>query len=197
MGRRYTIADHPKRAEIEKALAAGDRSLRNIAEQYNISHVSLHRYLHERFAEKAAKARELQDAKEGDRIYHEIRAVMERCQKLYDAADEWLTDPENPEKYYIGPRADEVVVYYEEKQGEAVVRRSATLQELLNNVGREVVSHRTKYADPRELLLKTAQTLNRQLELIAEVLGKIQTPSSGGDTFIAMLMELHEHKHGD
>lgn len=179
MPRKLEVDQHPKKKQIIKALVKGD-SYRNITERYGVSKAALSRYLNKQLLEKAAKAKEAQDLKDGDLIVKEIQAIMDRCRKMYDACDEWLTDPNNPKKYYLGPRAEEVEVVYvdEVPDGDSTktVRIKKQLYDMLREVhtGVEVVSLKSKHADPRDLLLKTANTLNNQLELLSKIIGAIQ-----------------------
>lgn len=201
MGRRSTIEQHPKRKEIERDLADGSKTLGQISKKYGLTQSSVHRYLHTQFVDKASKAKEVQQMRDGDRIYEEIRKVMERTQKMYDACDEFLTDPEDPGKYWLGPRASEVDVafFYKDDEKRNIIRKR--LDEVWSTIESEgervIVEMDYRRKDPRELLLKTAVVLNRQLELIAEVLGKIASRDTGGDLFIALLTEvLKEHDAG-
>jgi len=201
VGRRSTIEQHPKRKEIERDLADGSKTLGQISKKYGLTQSSVHRYLHTQFVDKASKAKEVQQMRDGDRIYEEIRKVMERTQKMYDACDEFLTDPEDPGKYWLGPRASEVDVafFYKDDEKRNIIRKR--LDEVWSTIESEgervIVEMDYRRKDPRELLLKTAVVLNRQLELIAEVLGKIASRDTGGDLFIALLTEvLKEHDAG-
>lgn len=179
MPRKLEVDQHPKKKEIIKALV-NKVSYRKIAERYGISQAALSRYLNNNLVEKATKAKQARDLKDGDMIVREIQNIMDRCRKMYDACDEWLTDPTNPEKYYLGPRAEEVEVVYidEVPSGNATkqVKMKKRLYDLLREVytGGEVVSLRSKHADPRELLLKTANTLNTQLDLLSKIIGAIK-----------------------
>lgn len=119
----------------------------------------------------AKEARELRD---GAQLLKEIERIMERVNKMYDACDAYLTDPEDSSRYYLGPRSNEVrVVYLEYDEDGKPIRRVSRLQTLLDNLAGVVEVH-YKHADPRVLLLKTALTLKQQLELLARIQGQIK-----------------------
>lgn len=97
----------------------------------------------------------------------ELLEFLIGVKKLYAACTEWLTDANDPEKFDIGPRGEEIWVTYwdaseagEDEDGvRKAVRKKATLQELLRRIddkGILTIKSETKYADPRELILKTA-----------------------------------------
>jgi hypothetical protein len=114
-------------------------------------------------------------------VMNELRRCFERVNLLFEACDRWLRDADDPTRYDIGPRAEELrVTYEEERPGGRTVRRKATLAELLAKVNgsdrspvRTVTMVETKHADPRELVLKTAARLQPQIELLAKLIGEL------------------------
>ena len=177
-GRRWTIDTHPDRAKIIKAICAGKDSMRGIAKHYDISASNVTRYLEERLSEKAALARAHQDREEGQAVLDQLREVMGRMKKLYDACDDYLKDPENPDRYELGPRSWEVDIVYrtvEEDTGHMITRKEG-LQAILDKLdqrGYQPWEVRMKQADPRRLIVETAGALTRQLELMAKIEGAI------------------------
>jgi hypothetical protein len=128
---------------------------------------------------KAAKA--AAETADGLEVMDELRRCFERVNLLFNACDRWLRDADDPTRYDIGPRAEELrVTYEEERLGERTVKRKATLAELLAEVNgsdrspvRTVTMVETKHADPRELVLKTAARLQPQIELLARLIGEL------------------------
>jgi hypothetical protein len=101
---------------------------------------------------------------------------MERVNLLYDACDRWLRDPDDPTRYDIGARAEDVNVIYSEADGERTVQRKAKLSLLLAKLeDGKVDVHRAewRHADPRELVLKTHGQLQSSLELLAKLAGQL------------------------
>ena len=176
MPRKPEVDKHPKKKQIIRALIRGV-SYRDIMGQFGVTKSALGRYLKERLPEKAAKALAARDVEDGNFILDEIQRIMARVNKMFDACDEYLSDPEEPGKYDIGPRADEVTVNYYicDTEGKNVSRFKDTLQNIINQLrGVNVTATEYKYADPRKLLLETARTLHPQLELLVQIHGQIK-----------------------
>ena len=95
----------------------------------------------------------------------ELLELLDGIKKLYAACAAWLQDPENPDKFDIGPRANEVMVTYwdadEDSEGKPkMVKRKAKLSVLLKRLeddGILTLQGEQKIADPRTLILQTAQ----------------------------------------
>ena len=125
-------------------------------------------------------------------LAQEVRGWMETIGKMLRACDEWLTDPEDPTRYDLSPRASEIMVHYETTTagpgGRAiVVRRKARLSALLGALSRvrdglTVTTAESKAADPRKLILDTTKTLESHMRLVAEIAGKIAV--QGSTTFL-------------
>jgi len=131
-----------------------------------------------------------------DSVLGELRAALVRVNKLFDACDRWLTDPDDPTRYDIGPRAGDVKVTYEFQEMNAAgkvytKREKALLSTMLDRINDAhdgewtftlVV---TKHADPRELLLKASETLRGQFELIAKILGELKEQPANVNILVA------------
>ena len=178
MPRKCEIDNHPKKSQIIKALI-NRVPYREITKRYGVTKAAQSRYLNQKLLGRAARTEKAKELTDGENIMKEIVRIMERCEKMYDACDRYLKDPDNPEQYYLGPRAEDIeVVYVDEiETGEKtkIIREKKLLSEMLKEAytGTEVKSIRSKHADPRELLLKTANTINNQLELLARIKGQI------------------------
>jgi predicted transcriptional regulator len=170
---------HPKRTQIVNALIKGEMSQTQIAKKYGIAKATLNKYMKEHLAERAAKAAVERNLNNGEEILKEIGRAMEKAQKMLDACDEYLTDPKDPKKYYLGPRADEVEIIYEytvqSGDKEYTKKERDTLKNMLDRLkGKDVVGVKYKYSDPRDLLLKAAHALYKPLELMARIQGEIK-----------------------
>jgi hypothetical protein len=113
-------------------------------------------------------------------VMGELTRLFTRVNLLFDACDAWLRDADDPSKYDIGPRAEEVTVTYtvQIEEGVPPLRCKASLQELVRRVersipGSAVIAAESKYADPRELVLKTASQLQGQTQLLMSAMDKI------------------------
>lgn len=174
-----TVDAHPKRDKIIAELVKGTSSVRSIAVKYDISVTCVRRYLVEKLQGTAAAVAAKRDDKEGGALIAEIRGIMQRCQKMYDACDDYLRDPENPDRYELGPRAWEIDIVYRtvEADTDKMITRKESLQTLLEKIenegGYQPWEIRMKHADPRKLILETARVLGDQLKTLAEIEGLV------------------------
>ena len=112
----------------------------------------------------------------------ELHQLFERIHLLFDACDRWLRDADDPTRYDIGPRAEDIkVIYLENGANGKPVKRKARLSHLLEQVdqakkdnGYSLLMVESKHADPRDLVLKTADRLQQQIELLARLMGELQ-----------------------
>lgn len=145
MAQPCTICNHPKRTEIEKAIASRELSRRILAARYGTSTGALGRHTHNcignalRIAKKAraeavAAHKEAvtvetvrdavaEQARNGTlqtiaTIESELNRLIDRMGKMFDACDEYLEDPDNPGTYTLAQRADETRIVWEELQEE-------------------------------------------------------------------------------
>lgn len=201
MPRPCTVCTHAARAAIETALVDGV-SFRNIAKQQRVSIGALSRHKAEHLPRVLAAGQAAQEpvralakqrgvpehaaalaarvagqeqaaAQRGIDLMAELERCFARVNKLFDACDAWLTDPDDPTRYDIGPRAGDITVVYLEATGDGFAHRkkklSALLQQLVDH-GLPVVSTEYRHADPRKLVLETAAQLRSQLELLVDLM---------------------------
>ena len=190
-----SICAHPDRAAIDKAIVAAE-PYRRIAARTGTSVTSLRRHKATHLVDAINRAErnrngaierrvvsiaEKQDADDLD-VNTELRRIFLRLNKLMDACDAWLTDPDDPTRYNLNPRAHELSVTYEEVDTSGdrpiVLRRKKPLSELLAMIKQEqptfswtVVEH--KSADPRKLIVETANALRPSVELLAKLVGQL------------------------
>lgn len=198
MARTCTICTHAARVAIDKSLIDGD-SFRHIAARHGVSTGSLQRHKNDHLSQLLAEsvtrapvpvpvsvdlAEVTQHAAQRQAENLDVRVQLdkhvERINLLSDACDRWLRDPDEPSRYTLDPRADDLMVLYEDlndrTRGGDPKRKRATLAELLERVANldiavQVVERR--HADPRELVLKTAESAKSQMSLLVTVLDKL------------------------
>lgn len=178
MPRQSVIATHPKYEEIRKDIVSGTMTYVNIAKKYGVSYAAVRRFISSQLPSLAAESQKMREW-DADRIVQELEQTIEYAQKLLDACDEWLTDPDAPDRYTLVPRAHEVEIVYYEQSGEEdrPVKKKASLQELLDELkegGVSAFDARWKVADPRRLLLDAVGRLGAQIEVIAKTRGEIK-----------------------
>lgn len=177
---RPTVVElHPKRVEIERELAEG-LQISIISSKYGISRQALLGYKRTRLPERVVKAVEKRNITDAQQLFEVILKAVQRMEKLSDACDSWLEDPDRPGEYFMGARAQEVTIIYQEmvekrnKDGEVVKvtweKHKAKLQDLLNRVKaigvHRVVSISSPETDPRILLVKSSEVLTKQMETL-------------------------------
>jgi len=180
MSRTSIIETHPKKRDIVRALTDPSQSFRQISKRFGIDTTALYRYKKNHLMEKAAKRIQASDLKEADFLYDVLSDLFDKETRLLDACHEYLSHPSFEGRYFLGPRTEEVEVIYTEKQGEKTIRRIESLYNLVDQVmaeGKQLLNVRWKVADPRKLLLQTAETMNKHLELLGKIMGQITATS--------------------
>ncbi len=178
MANRYSVEQHPRRRDIERCIVEGVpyNEIANNYEQLSVS--SVRRYAKERMPEIMAVAK----LEQVDGILERIEDCIVKINHFFDSVTDWLSDPDDHGRPNFEPRASEVAVTAEilEDGKEKPSRRRMTMQELVDYVeGREegrkvkVLNASLAIQDPRVTMLKTADVLTRQLELLAKVKGQI------------------------
>ncbi|MCI0490787.1 MAG: hypothetical protein L0229_29695 [Blastocatellia bacterium] len=173
MANTCTICKHPNRLDIERAIARRE-SLRNIAKQFQVGYSAVNRH-------QSCIAAELEEVREAGKLERAVSIETElancfaRVNRLLDACDAWLRDPDDPARYDIGPRAEEVTVIYTVENGDGPpLRKKDSMADLLGQLasrGLDVQLIEVKHADPRELFLNTIRTLHSEIDILAKLRG--------------------------
>jgi hypothetical protein len=175
MPRVCKICVHADREAIDRALVAG-AAIRGLSALYRVSEDSIARHKATHIPEALAKSQEAKAEAHALDVMGELRRCFERVNLMFDACDRWLRDADDPARYDIGPRAEELSITYLDMLDGKRIRRKATLSHLLNRLedaGMNIEGWETKRADPRDLVLKTADRLRLQTELLAKLLGEL------------------------
>ena len=178
------VDKHPQKDKIIKALVKGT-SFREITGQYGISKSSLSRYLNDSLFPKVAKHVAERDMKDAKFVLSEIDSIISKMKKLYDACDEYLTDPDNPDKYSLMPRAWEQEIKYLDysnvsEENPKPEQKTMMVQDLINEMRdhkKELIEIKYKHHDPRKIITETATVMTKQLELLARIQGTIKDVS--------------------
>lgn len=209
---RCSICSHANRHEIERGVADPAVSYRNLATRFGVSVGAIQRHTANcinKALDKARTAREVlsdtrnrietevfeeavsEHARNGTlltavTVEKELARCFERLNKLYDACDYFLTNPELPGEYLLDARASEIRIVWEELEDEDLteegakpkwIQKTGSLQEALalafsNGHRRLVKTNPIKFSDPRELILKTTAQLSAQIDLLAKLEGR-------------------------
>lgn len=176
MPRRSVVETHPEYEKIRQDIVQGVMTYTKIAKKYGISYDAVRRFVDKQLVHLAAESQKVREW-DADRIVEELEEIMSYAQKLLDACDEWLRDPESPDRYTLMPRSDEVDVVYMETSGDRTVPKKAKLQDLLDGLkedGYAIRSATWKVSDPRKLMLDAVSRLGSQMEIIAKTRGEIK-----------------------
>jgi hypothetical protein len=177
-GHRCTVCDHGARHQIDRLIAGGRFSDRIISNRFVVSKqaVQRHRVNHvPKYLARMVRARDLVDK---EKVLGEIEDMVHEVRMVFDACHEYLLDPKDPTRYFLGPRAEEIEVVYLEREKskngkERVTRKRARLSALLDKTRAEVDHSRYRIADPRKLILEASERLEHIVETIADISGFI------------------------
>lgn len=176
MARRTAVEMSPHRQEIERRLANGD-SLRSISKGYGISRAALTKHKETRLPQKVIKAAQKRDISDAQEIFEIILKSVRYMEKLADSCDDYLQDPDNDDLYYMGPRAHELNVIWEEVIGEndagfpITKKHRESIQDLIDRTMDQestILSIKTAHTDPRALIVKAAETLTKQMDTLVQ-----------------------------
>jgi hypothetical protein len=174
-GKQRAIDIHPDKKTIIARILKGE-SLAALDREYGFGKGVSWKYVKEVLAERVQEA--VQQGK--DDIRHRLESIFDRLQKLLDACHTWLQDPDDPEKYTLCPRMDEIeVVYLDVNENGNIVNKKALLSSLLARALNldDMVEVKTRNMDNRKLLVDTANAMSRQMEIIGKIIG--QVPEGG------------------
>lgn len=180
LGRPTIIENHPERDKINEEIIQcllDGRSLETVAEGRDFSYRTVYKYVKDVFSQRAAAAIAHRDIDSGSNIIDRMEEGLQKVNKLISALDEWLTDPDDPQKYTLDPRDDEVNVVYLDFKESPPVKKRAKLQDLINDRvdnDKTPIDFRVSSADNRELLLKSVDRMSKLLELIARITGELK-----------------------
>jgi len=184
MPRKTAVELHPKKDEIEIRLAQGD-TIVSISKAFGISRDALVRHKETRLPQKLAKVMQERDITNADELFQIILKTVRKMEKMSESCDLYLQDPINPDYYYMGPRAHEIQVVWEEEilqqNGKTFYKKHRdSLQDIIDNhfYGEKIVSMKSTHTDPRVLLIKSAEVLTSQLNTLVQAWRSVDQGSS-------------------
>lgn len=167
-GRRRAFTDEELRADLADGLKAAE-----IARKYSVSRQAVNKRINQIQQCTVAAAVAPEESRRFVRVridsMEELSRCLNRVNLLQDACDRWLRDADDPERYDVGPRSDDVMVTYEVTvegpHGPRTEKRKKSMAALLAMIeeknGDPIVCAETKRADPRELILATAAEVRK------------------------------------
>jgi hypothetical protein len=179
---RCSICTSGKVSEINAAIN-DEKSLHAISRQFfgsDRKHDSIRRHLQRclnleiKFLVKENRIKAAED-------FHRLRIkTMQQTEKMLDACDEWMTDPDNAFEYTLAPRANDLEVVYEDptkldQKGKPVRRKKklvALLEEVQKISGKKAVKIINRQMDNRKLFFETMKIMDKELDLLARLEGR-------------------------
>ena len=174
--RPYAVEVHKDSKKIIRELAEGVQ-ISSISKRYGIHRNALTAFKRNRMPEQVVKAVERRDITAAEEIYTIILKTVRDMEKLADSCDDFLQDPEDSEKYYMGPRAHEIDVVWEELVGQTqdgmprYKKHKETLQDVIDrHFSRQdnIISVKASMTDPRVLFVRSADTLTKQMDTLVQ-----------------------------
>lgn len=176
------IDDHPQKEKIIKDILTQVPYLQ-IKKKYNLSSVDVvKRFVENRLIPSAASHMSKSREETSKDIMSYLDNIQSYLSKIINAADEWLSDPDRPDRYFMGDRSEELMVVYVRpaKEGGKVEKRKARLQDLIDEVFRSdeysdcaVQYVQTSRQDTRRIMLDALRLAQQQVELIARITGQM------------------------
>ena len=191
MARKSKILSHPNEPDIKRAIAARE-PYRRIASRFEgISEHCVRTYAKKYFPTELAAAREVERVADSGAIIKRLETELDSLRLMREGAEDWLRDPENPERFKLGPRGYDVdVTYMDNSDKECPIKRTDNLQDLIDRLESKhkigFLHVNVKYKDTAMLLIDAIRSVKPPLELIARVLGvlKDKEEGQGGNTLI-------------
>jgi hypothetical protein len=180
MPRACTICAHKKVKEIDKLIAEG-KPFRRIAFNYGLIDASISR--HTQNCLKLELSVLIAENKKARAIDFEqtISNLYFKAERMLDAVEKWLTDPEDEDQFDISPRDDEMVVIYldnddlngqlEPKQKKAQLRQLLELIEIERLKTWEVLQFLQERGDliPKDEILEFVAARSKQRSTVITV----------------------------
>lgn len=192
--KRYSsLDDHPQKDQIVKDLIA-QKSYGDIKKKYGLDSVKvLKTFVSNRILYPAAQASEKVKQDSREIIMGRLDDIQGYLTKLIKACDEWLADPDDKDRYFLGDRADELTVVWLEERGKGkFVKKRDSLQHLLDialdaEQGKALQYVQTGRTDTRKLMLEALRVAQQQVELIAKITGEMHEITMSVDVYGVVL----------
>jgi len=169
------VCKHPKVLEIDKDYLSGKYVITALARKYGLTRSPMYRHCYKHIPQRMAELAEKRNLDNAQKVMDRLIERTAEVEKLLVACDEYLKDPDDPEKYTLIPRAEEVqVVYIDRDYDGNQIRCKAQLSQLLESLGNKVLSWQYRHADPRRLILEAARTLEGVLLTLSKIAGYVK-----------------------
>lgn len=186
---------HPQRTEIDARLARTAEtaeSISGIARAYDLHPDSLARHhkthLPKALAVVAARHAQLEGETKGMDILASLGRAADKAERMLEACDSWLRDPEDPTRYTLVPRSTEVEVVW----AEGDTRRKEKLGRILERVEQVAMGY-----VPREAVTKALEAAGVEGEERHDIELELQLAANHPPLPARFQVELLEAKTAD
>jgi len=170
-----TVCKHEKFEEINKMLL-NNATLASISKTYGISYRTIKKHQDKCFSRVLESNKKAKDSFVSNILLKNVEEKLALLDKIIYGCSDYLTDPADSEKFFMGARSTEVDIVYQEKNERSgklgAFQKKATLQSLLNTVestDRFVISNvQIKHSDPRDLLIKGVSELKQVVKMLID-----------------------------
>lgn len=172
--RPYAVDQHKDAQKIRVDLAEGTE-ITSIMNKYGISHRALVNYKKNVLGKVAIKAVEKRNLVDAEELFNIILSTVRYMEKLAASCDRELQDPDEPEMYFMGARAHNIDVVWEDvipvESGVKFIKHRDKLQEIIDkNMPKDaqILSIRVTKTDNSVLLVKSAEMLTKQMDSLVQ-----------------------------
>jgi hypothetical protein len=194
-----TVCHHPQSREIDLEIIRGKQSNRAIACHFNVSRETVRRHRNEHLLDKIQIAQAIATKIERIDLNRELATIYNRTRSYLDACHDWLTDPDNPSKYTLVPRSEEITVIYEKRDGDKTIRGKAKLSILLKQVedglSLTVIGYQDRSSDIRRLFLRASGLLMKELHRIGDKLGLFTNKIINSEQLESLSIAVDDMRH--
>ncbi len=172
MPQKCTVCAHPQSHEIDLAIIRGEMSNRRIASQFGLGERAVRDHRKNHLAEKIQQSQAIVQKVEAIDLNRELATLYSRVRNYFESCHEYLLDPDDPTRYNLSARGEEISVIYEEIDAETgkPKRKKARLHTLIKKIeeglGITVLACEVRHADIRKLFLESSKQLLDEIERI-------------------------------
>jgi len=175
------VCTHPRRAEFLQQLcdqaATGKLAIQPLAKKFGVSRTALTNHIKTCIPATVASAARAGAVEQGVAAVELIEKYVRDAEQIRLACSEWMTDPDDPNRFSLEKRASEVmVIYLDGVRNGTPVRRKKSLAELLalvqQKLGIQVAGMESLGTDPRKLYLDLFRSATSLITLRANLWGE-------------------------
>ena len=174
---RCVICTHKDAEQINEQLLRGI-SVRSVGKSFDLNFTTLGRHRSDCIPQAGLVATE----KQGVDVWNALGKILARMERLSQACEARLIDPDDPTRFTLDAHDDEVMIIWRDLRDRdetgKPIRKRSTLRELIAHVEGyetvEVTSTARGVEDARKLIIEATREIRAQLEMVAKLQGLFQ-----------------------